>query len=301
MIVINHFPLIFLIPWVLFLVYVGIPDIYKILGGTFGFFSLYPIIVFIHYKFVEYRKLLWIFVLTMSGLTVANHIYYYLLYSEIKIPSLAYVVISAIPISWVITGYLLGIEIFIKPERFKDNIVLKNFRLYCIIAMLMPFYCVIPILIELNKLNKMEVYGMQLFFGGIITSGLLLLIETAKITLEEMEYFSIYTKNINIPVDKAKRFVLAGIAIVLLLSTYWEMYRGEWLLWAETATVFVLYVFLQFRFAKVIFVSKQTAQNKPSKYNFPSIKNKKSIVLGLILLALFLSIVIYVMFGSFLN
>ena len=142
---------------------------------------------------------------------------------------------------------------------------------------------------------------MQLFFGGIITSGLLLLIETAKITLEEMEYFSIYTKNINIPVDKAKRFVLAGIAIVLLLSTYWEMYRGEWLLWAEMATVFVLYVFLQFRFAKVIFVSKQTAQNKPSKYNFPSIKNKKSIVLGLILLALFLSIVIYVMFGSFLN
>lgn len=292
---IRHSPLVFLLLWVIFLIYVGIPDIYKILGGTFGLFLLYPILVFMHYRFAEYRKLVWIFVLTIVGLIIANYSYYYFLNSMTKSSKLLYIVITAIPISWVITGYLLGIEVFIEPNAFKNNIIIRNFRLYCLTIMLVPFYCAIPLLIELGKIAKLELYGMQSLLGGLITSGLVLLIGTGKITLEEMKYVSVPINGTNFTIKKAKKFALIGIAAILLLSTYWEIYRGEWLVWAETATVFILYVFLQFRFTRIICAS-QKELNAPSKYNFPSLKDKKSIILGLALLMLFLTLIISVIF-----
>lgn len=232
----DWLPVCGLIPWILLYAYIGFPNIYELLGGSFGFFALYPIIVYMHLKFRKYRKLIWLFTSTIAGLIVLDGICSYV----INLNEFAYVVLISFPISWVIYGYAAGIEGYVKREA-RNNEIYKNFILFYLIVLLIPFDIMI-LLISMNIIHKKGLIFILL--GSIITSGLIMLITTQKITIEEIVFFSKPIERINISVKKAKKYLVLFIIAVIVFSSYWEVYRKEWLLWIETVFVFIIQISL---------------------------------------------------------
>lgn len=286
----KFFALASLVLWAVVYMYIGVPKIYSLMGGSFGLFALYPILIFAHFKFYEYRKILWLSILTLFGLIGINSVYSILAMHNIKLSTLAYILIVVIPLSWVITGYMASMEVFIEHEDFKKNKVLKNYGLYCLAVILIPLYSVLIIFSIVKFDNAVYLNGIKLLLGAIITSGIVLLLASRKISLSELELFSPKVEKKNVNINKATRYLYSGMVIVLFLSSYWEFYRHEWVLWSETATVFVLYVLFQYIFAKIIFTPKKNNDFPIDESSFPSIKSKKSIAVGLVFWVLFLSI-----------
>lgn len=289
---INLLALATLVPWAV-IYFLGVPKIYTIMGGSFGYYALYPILIYLQFKFPEYRKIFWLLILTFMGLIGANCLHSYFIFYNADIKAPIYLLIIMIPLSLIITGYMGSIEVFIKRKDMLNKEVLKNLAIYCLFVMLVPFYFILSIIIFRLKSEILHLNALKLFFGALITSGLVLLIETRKLSYDELEFFSIQVKKQKITINKAHKYLVIGIIFILIFSTYWEIYRGDWFAWIETAVIFCLYAFFQFRFAGVIFTPIKACTTDININNFPSIRNKTSILVGLIFLVLFVSATIF--------
>ena len=114
----------FIIIWVVCLIYIGIPDLFKMLGGSYVFFFLLPLIVSICTKYKEYAKLLWSIILTMFGIIVVNFLYSYFLYNYKNFNFFIRVYVVLIPVGCILLGYAFTLQsflIFNKKDRIKKK------------------------------------------------------------------------------------------------------------------------------------------------------------------------------------
>lgn len=291
----------FIIIWALCLVYIGIPYLFKMLGGSYVFFFLLPLIVSICTKYKEYAKLLWSIVLTMFGIIVVNFLYSYFLYNykNFNLFIRAYVVL--IPVGCILLGYAFTLQsflIFNKKDRInkKEDIEALNYFSGFVVAIFtIPLLSTISILLQFRTLNNINSIGFQYALGSLILGGLIFLFEVRKIPIETLNYFSkLNHTKFNIDIRKVKKCLIIGMSIFIVFSFLNELeYRKHWVIWIETITIFVIYVIFFYLFSKTFFKPISIHQQRPAKIYLPSLKNRRNIIIiGFLFLVCFFSIII---------
>ena len=293
---------IFLIIWTVSFVYIGIPDLFMMLGGSAIFYLLLPLIAFIYPKNKALTKLLWSIVLTLFGLMLTNYSYSYFLcnYKDFRVLTRIYVVL--IPALCILMGYGLTMEtLLITPmkarlERKEHAEALGYFCAFFMGVFVPPLFCLIPFLVQFHELRNINSIGYEIALGGLIVGGLIFLFEARRIPIETLMYFTRPLPRFDTDTRKLRKRLMIGILICVVWSAIKELlYRQQWIIWGETVVIFVMYVLLLNNFSRVLFLPASFPSASPSKIWLPSIKNKRGrAIVGLLFLALFVFVFIAV-------
>ncbi len=267
-----------LIPWSIYLILFGVPELHKILGGSFALIVLYPVVILAQVKYKEYRSVAWMFLLTLIGLIAVNHIYSFLLVHPLHLELAGYCIlfgtILGTTLALVIVGYMGSCDGFVEWEKRQNHEIYKKYVMFN--GQIGAIYMALSILPSPFIWSKAGNYMLSIKSGlwCVMVFGVVMLITTRKVTIEEIEYFAKPINRIELNLDKVKKYLFVGIIIFVLNSALLEISRGQWLLWSETIILFAIYISLQFRFAKIMFLPKPVEITKPALYNFPTLNNK---------------------------
>jgi hypothetical protein len=287
------FIFVFLSAWVSILIYIGIPQTYKMLGGSTGIYFLLPLIVCIILKYKELWKLIWSLILVLVGLIATNYLYSYFFFNPKIFNFITTIYIIYFPITLIVMGYVFTIQNLIAFEKKadfkkKDNGALSNFGMLVGLIFSMPPLIGIPILNVLKGSENIFLRGYQIEFGILITSFIVFLLDSRKISTETLYYFGKKIRKFNGNIVTFRKSLIIGIFILLVFSTHWEFfYRGQWILWAESIIILITYSIMLYRFGRILFTPDGYQFQKPSDYYLPSIKSKRGYLIGLIFLFLF--------------
>jgi hypothetical protein len=283
---------IFLIVWATCIVYIGIPNIYKVLGGSTGFYFILPFVVCIILKYKALAKLLWSIVLTLVGLMVVNYLYshFFCSYRDFQLLTKVYLIYAPIGCIWL--GYACTLQYFlVKQEDLKrkeDIDALRYFAGFYVAALTVPLSIIVPILDLLKGLTNINSIGYQIGLSSLILGSLMFLYEVRKIPIETLNYFARPSYRFDANIDKFEKTLVIGTLVFLVFSTYWEIfYRRQWIMWAETVIVFIIYLFVLYNFGKILFMPRVSDTQRPTRIYLPSIKSRKNIIMVLIFLGLF--------------
>jgi hypothetical protein len=280
----------FLFFWALSFIYLGIPDTYKMLGGSTGFYFLLPLVASLHFICRYFAKLLWSFICILIGLIATNYLYsyfYYYDFKSFKLLSIVYIIYA--PISFIIMGFVCTIQSLVEFKKKEDISSLRYFSALIVALFAIPPLIIIPILDYLK--NSIYIYnlGYQIALGTILAGGLIFLLDARKITLETLYYIAKPVHRFDVDRSKFKGVLIIGTLIFLICCTYWEIfYRNHWLIWSETVIIFSIYICMMFVFVRVIFIPAGSEIRRPKEVYLPSIKSKKTIIIAAIFLSFFL-------------
>lgn len=285
-----------LIPWTLYLLYFGVFELHKILGGSFILFVSYPFIIFVQIKYKEYRASFWILILTLVGLTAVNHMYYYLSVHPLHLGLEGFVIFYGAILGTILvlvnSGYLGSCDGFVKWDNRLNNVAYNKYVKFCgtfgalcwaIAVLILPFIW--------SHADKYTL-SIKTGIGCIIVFGTIMLITTNNVETYELEYFAKPIKRIELGIDKAKKYLYIGIIIVVLNSVLMEMSRRQWLLWGETMTALVMHILLQFRFSNIVFLPRPVNIIDPGTYHLPTLQNKNATAVALLALLLYIVMLI---------
>jgi len=292
----------FLIVWTICLVYIGIPDIYQILGGSTGFYFLLPIIVCINLAYKKLSKLLWAIIFTLIVLIIVNYLYSYFINNSINFKSLTRVYVIWVPVCLILLGYALTMQNFIVFEK-KDGLprkedieAISNFSKFLLATFFIPLSLTIPFVFfsgSFPGIRNVNSLLYQIAMGWFIVGGLIFIFETRKIPIETLNYFAMPIDRFLIDTKKAKKVLTISTLIFVIFSSSWEIYRAHWVMWIESVIVFLIYVLTLYRFGRIIFVPSTSSTQRPTNIYLPSIKSRRTIIIGVIFLGLFFSIVLW--------
>lgn len=288
----------FLILWAICIVFFGIPELYNLLGGSTGLYFLLPLVVCVSFKYRALTKLVWSIILTLVGLIIVNALYSYFSFNhkELDFFTLTYVV--SIPLGCVIAGYVLTIQSFLvfgEKENIED---LSYFGGFLVAVFIVPLLCVIPYLDQLKELRNINNLGYQIALGGLIISGIVFLIETKDTTTEMLNYLAKPLVRFDTNVSKVRKMLSIGVMLFLVICLHWEFnYRGDWIIWTETVFVFIIYIFVLYKFGKILFKTSDKSDHRLKAIYLPSIKSKRAAIIGAIFFTLYLSM-FFVVSGS---
>lgn len=275
-----------IVPFTGYFIYFGYPGLYKILGGSFALFLVYPLALYSYSRYQEYRRLVWYLLYNMAGIVLFNHLYVFVRDYDIKLDLIATMFMLTIPISFLISGTLRGVDGLLKPGLREEHGDYSRFVKYYMWVLTIAF-CSIP-LIEDYSIKGNRAVGVLLAMSSLVVASLIILIENSRITAEQREYLSEPVIRMNIGRSKAAVYLAMFIGLFLFLSSYFETYRGEWLLWIVSASSFVIQLLLQFFSARFIFEPESQFDLSIISFDgLPSRKDARSIIVGVVIFGMY--------------
>lgn len=194
-----------------------------------------------------------------------------------------------------LAGYVYSVYFFlsdINNSKFlSDNKkkTLKNFVGFLVAVFWIPVLSIIPILEILKSLRNINSIGYQIGLGGLITGGLLFLFEARKIPLEVLNYVSKPIERFEIDKRKIRNYLLFGIIVFFLVSSYWEVfYRGHYIMWLQTYSSIVIWVMILYEFGTVIVIPVEPYRIRSETIYLPSIKSRRTINIALIFVVFYI-------------
>ena len=280
----------FIILWAICIIFFGIPELYKYLGGSTGFYFLLPLVVCVNFKYRALTKLLWSITLTLIGLITINalHSYFSINHKEYGFFTLTYVV--SIPLGCVMAGYVLTVQSFLVFDKKEDIQDLGYFGGFLVAVFLVPLLCVIPYLDQLKEIGNINNLGYQIGLGVSIISGLVFLIEIKDTTVEMLNYLAKPLVRFGTTISKARKILFISVMIFLAIFSLSELnYRGHWIIWIETVFVFIIYILVLYKFGKILFEKSVERNHRLKVIYLPSIKSKRTAIIGAIFITLYLA------------
>jgi len=283
--------------WVAILIYIGLPELFGMLGGCAVLFLLLPLVVVMTLNHKNYSKLLWAVFFSFMGYILVNYLYSYYVteYKNYRFLTTSYLIF--LPLYCIPIGYWLTISCLIKDYKSKeivddtDRKVLLNFLQFCIATLLIPPLFVIQFIVVLedNRNVISSCYLIGLCIVGI--SNFVFLVKMRRVSLETLNYFSKPIQRFTSNIANVRKWFIIGTITMLMFAFGLEcIYRNQWLILLVTAIAFVMHVAVLSRLGNILFVPIAIDGERPSNLYLPSIRGKQSIII----LFLFLGLVLFI-------
>lgn len=286
-----YFLIAFISLWFITLLYIGIFDLIKALGGTFIFFILLPLFASLSLKLKQLAPILWSLITIFIGLILTNYLHSYISLHQIHFDVYTGILLTILPSSAVIFGTILMIQYFFKlpsitqykhPDD-KNMVIYFGGFLYLAISILLGI--TIPLIILLDaSINYGLGYEIALCVIFLIIT--YFAFEFRKISIETINYFAQPFKKFKIDTNEANRYLVKYTLMIILASGIFEIYREQWIIWAESTLIIVVVTILLMKFWRVLYLPEQPQNWRPNDIYLPSIKSRKTILI-LILVILF--------------
>jgi len=289
----------FMTIWTVILIFIGIPELCIMLGGSTGIFLLLPITVFSWLKFRSYNKLFWSVVTNLICLITINYLYSYFLYNHKEFRSLTRLYIISVPVWGMLPAYIYAVSSFLPvfdkktSDRKDDKEILDCFRGFLAAVFTLPLFYLIPLLAHFRGYKNINSIGYQIALGTLIAGCLILLSESVKISSETISYFSKSVRRTNYDIKKFRKRTLIAALLFWVTSSYWEIfYRGQWIMWIETSLALAVLGLILYKFGRIIFIPEEPETVRPADIYLPSVKSKTNILLGLVFAVIFFTTII---------
>jgi hypothetical protein len=290
---------IFSLLWTFAFLFMGIADLYKMLGGAVIFFYMLPIIAFLSLKYRELASTVWSVIAIFSGFIIVNYLHSYFMYKYIDIHFFILFYVICTPVYFVLFGFWFLIQSFLKSihdVQYKepgDSNVIKFFFGFMSLTITAPMMIVVPLLDYFGNRYDINSMGYEIGMGAAIITYLYFLVQFSSVNNETLNYFAKPFHRYNIDLKKVRKYLLIGACIIIAVSLLDELYyRKHWIIWGETITLFIISNILLFRFGKVIFMPRVTGDERPDNPYLPSVKSAKTIGIFIILFLFLLACLI---------
>lgn len=298
----NIIAFIFLLGWTSILIYSGMPQLFEILGGISWFYFAVAFLVCMTLGNKLPQKLLWSIVLTMIGFILVNCCYSYFMFNNRDLTILVRSYLMFTPISIILIGigatmqYFLPFDGMQTIKKKEDVLTLRHYYVFVMSALLIPTMLAIPIVDLLKGLDNINSISYLIILGLFAIGCLVIVLQTRKVSLETLNYFSKPIPRFDVDAKKVKKWLTSSIVVFVLFSLGMELiYRKQWFIWSETIISFIIYVFILFKFGAILFIPIQSNIDHQININtyLPSIKNKQTIFV-IVLLWVLLFIVTFI-------
>lgn len=281
---------IFSLLWTFVFLFIGIIDLYKMLGGMMIFFYMLPIISLLSLKYKELASTVWSVIMIFSGFIVVNYLHSYFIYEHTDFHLFVIFYVIMMPVCLIQLGFMSLIQSFFKSiynMQYKepgDLDIIKSFFGFMSLTITLPMIIVISLLIYFEKYYNINSMGYEIGMGAAIVIYLYFLLESCSVKDETLNYFAKPFHRYNIEFKKVKKYLLIGACIVITISLLDELYyRKHWTIWGETIILFIISNILLFRFGKVVFTPRLTEDERPDKLYLPSVKSSKTMGIMIVL------------------
>ncbi len=300
---------IFLTLWSLCTIFIGIPRIYNLLGGSTGFYYLIPLITSLgcarkNTHFYSFYKVLWSFILTITSLLIVNALdsYFISYHSGYDLLLIAYMVSN--PVLFIGVGFTCTIASFIPLSKLCSCTEDLNksclFFIYLIFASLCVFpLCSLLIIFPFHESSDTLGLGYPITLGALSIGSLLLMFESRKLSIENLISFAKPSHRINTSIDVTNFRPHFVISIILfgIFSTYFEfIYRKQMIIWLETFLVFISYLLLLYNLTKADYEVSKCQPGKYEKQQLSSIRTERTIVKMVLALVIYFVLTIWWVF-----
>jgi len=271
----------FNLAWAAIFLYFGIRDLQTILGGTICFFYFLPIIAILTLRYREYAKILWSVNLTFIGIVLVNYLHSYFSIHSITINFLVLAYVIFIPFSFVFYGYLYLIQsLLVSPksrviENSEDMKTFKYFRAYTTLMISVPIILTLPIIDCFGHNKDIVSNGFEVASGLFISTMLMLLMQSRKISKETINYFAKPIPRTMWSLEKVKKIISIGTIVFIIFSAINELkIRQHWFIWSESIAILVMNILVLLKFGQVIFMPINIQGERPINFYFPVLKNR---------------------------
>ena len=279
------------VAWGFCVQYIGYSEFSKMLGGSKGFMVLLALLLVPNFKHKTLSKLVLCAVSMIFGLLIANYLFSYSLHNSkhVNFPTSLWLVMIPFVILW--SSYAFTVDYFLltECEKKEETEALRSLRGFIGGVLSIPFGLAFIIIAichaeELRNINSLD---QQIVLGASIIGGLLFLTEIRKIPLETLNYFSRSIPRFTGDIINTRKWFAIGTLVFLVYSSIFEfVYRRQWIIWAETAICFVIYVAVVYSLGKVLFTPSAISSSKPIIIYLPSWKSKKMLIIAFVSLVL---------------
>ena len=271
----------FIAAWATIFLYFGISCLQTMLGGTIWFFYLLPIIAALTLLNRNYAKIFWSVNSTFLGIVLVNylHSYFNIHYFNINLLILAYLIF--IPFSFVFCGYFYLIQSLLISTTSKviknseDMKAFKYFIAYTTVMISAPIVLTLPLIDCLGHNRNIVSNGFEIASGLFVSTILMLLIQSRKISKETINYFAMPIPSITWSIEKVKKIIGIGTLIFIIFSAIAELkIRQHWFIWSESIAILVVNILVLLKFGQVIFMPINVQRERPINFYFPVLKNR---------------------------
>lgn len=218
-------------------------------------------------------------ILILWGIVWVNYLqsFYFGRISEISLLPKMYILLM--PTIFIYIGYMALMKSPLKSansfeaENKEDRIRMINFDVFLGAVYFMSMMSVPFVLTKLSF-----TYGYEIPFLSVVIASIYLCLEIKNISPYSLNH---YSKDLTrIPHNPGKIFKYWKVILILImLKSFLDeyQYRGNWLLWGESITAFLILNFLLFKFRTLLF--QPTSAIPKTDIYLPSGKNMRTIII----------------------
>ena len=291
------FVFLFLASWSVFILSIGIPEIFPRLGACLGFYFLLPFIALLSLRYKAFKKLLWATILTLAGLVAINYMIWYFSNMDKNYNLLIRLYVVGLPLMAVAAGYTIAIHNFFVARGEEDRRRLKPFFGFLCASFMMPWVSCLLIIITLliEKVKNINIIAYQVGLGCLITSGLILFIGARKISISTLDYYAQHIPRFAFDIRRIRRWlIIIGTCFLLSFSISLEPLRRDWLTWTESGIIFVVFMATLYRFGRIIFFPMQLQNQKLANHYLPGLSFQGIMIISFMIPVLWLATIILI-------
>jgi hypothetical protein len=286
----------FMAVWFAFFVYAGC-ELPRSIGGAFAFYFLLPGIASLPARYKEFTAVLWCIVLTLSGVTALNYLFWLSPVVFENHHPLVQMYLITTPFMMIYGGFFGTLFAFLIPKTPQNVVNFYPFaRLLCFHWMLTT-YAIVSGMVTFKSAGLDNVFQLtfQAGLGALVLGTLVLLWKLRRFTPQMLR--GAVRQTLKLPLDpiRFKKRVVLWTVVLMFFSFSAEHLRKYWILWAECVGFLVLFVAVIAKFGEVLCINTSQQPGESSEFLLPGMRTRGLILLFLATFIIFMVVNVLIM------
>lgn len=248
--------------WAASIVCAGIPGIFGTLGGSAGIFIILPLLFIKTLGYRGYERIVWSIIFTSLGLILINYLYSIFLNKEITIKGILGAYIVYLPLIFIGAGIITTLFSFlvahvdiVNDETERDCKIIHNIGGFSLITLAgIPLFSILFMLL-ISDLGWNHIYSTSYVVGLflLIAGEIIFLAKIMNISIQTLNHFARPIPRGSLNIMRKRNRLWIYVVVILLYSTMLELrYRGNVIIWTETAIILSGYATIIFRLSQIL-------------------------------------------------